>query len=526
MHKKTELTLEPACFYLRKSREDQEAEARGEGETLAKHRTALFKLAKEYGVNITKVFEEIVSGESLIHRPEMLELLKEVESGQWKSVFCMDIDRLGRGKMQDQGMILETFKGSRTLIVTPRKLYDLNDEFDEEYTEFEAFMARKELKLITRRMQGGRIRSVEAGNYIGTRPPYGYLIEKNGDSRYLVPHSDQAPIVKMIFQLYTADDPNLRMGSVKIAAELNRMGVTTYTGKPWEASTVLFILKNAVYTGRLQWKKVESKKSKDPDKRRDSKTRPREEWIDVPGKHDPLVSKELFEKAQAILKGKYHVPFQLINGITNPLAGLIKCELCGASMIYRPYKHQQYPHLLCINPQCKNKSSRFEYVEQRLLDGLTAWLENYRVQWEENKPEKRPTNNLISIKKKVLQNLEKELAELEQQKNNLHEFLEKKVYDIDTYLSRSKILSDRIQERTTALQEAQQAVAIETKRVTAQKKIIPRLKKVLEVYPNTEDPAAKNALLKSVLDHATYRKEQNQKNDEFALSLYPKPVRG
>ena len=179
--------LEPACFYLRKSREDQEAEARGEGETLAKHKKALFRLAKEYGVNITKVFEEIVSGESLIHRPEMLALLKEVEEGKWCSVWCMDVDRLGRGKMQDQGLIIETFKGSQTKIVTPRKVYDLNDEFDEEYTEFEAFMARKELKIITRRLQGGRIRSVEDGNYIGTRPPYGYLIEKKGRDRILVP---------------------------------------------------------------------------------------------------------------------------------------------------------------------------------------------------------------------------------------------------------------------------------------------------------------------------------------------------
>ena len=70
--------LEPACFYLRKSREDQEAEARGEGETLAKHKRDLFRLAKKYAVNISKVFEEVVSGESIIHRPEMLSLLKEV----------------------------------------------------------------------------------------------------------------------------------------------------------------------------------------------------------------------------------------------------------------------------------------------------------------------------------------------------------------------------------------------------------------------------------------------------------------
>ena len=65
-------TLEPAAVYLRKSREDQEAESRGEGETLAKHKKAMFQHAKTLGVTITHIFEEVVSGESLFHRPEML----------------------------------------------------------------------------------------------------------------------------------------------------------------------------------------------------------------------------------------------------------------------------------------------------------------------------------------------------------------------------------------------------------------------------------------------------------------------
>ena len=153
---------------LTKIRADLEAEARGEGETLAKHRTTLLKIAKEMNLNVLSVREEIVSGESLVKRPEMLALLEEIEDNKYDVVLCMDMDRLGRGGMKEQGIILETFKRSNTKIMTPRKTYDLNDEWDEEYSEFEAFMARKELKIITRRMQRGRVASVEAGNYLGT----------------------------------------------------------------------------------------------------------------------------------------------------------------------------------------------------------------------------------------------------------------------------------------------------------------------------------------------------------------------
>ena len=249
------------AIYLRKSRADIEAEQRGEGETLAKHRTALLKVAKEKNLNIIAVHEEIVSGESLVHRPEMLKLLQDVENNKYDVVLCMDMDRLGRGGMKEQGIILETFKRSNTKIMTPRKTYDLNDEWDEEYSEFEAFMARKELKIITRRMQRGRIASVEAGNYISTNPPYGYVIKKIKNGRTLEPHPEQAEVVKLIFEWYTHDDPEIRIGASMIANKLNALGYKTATGKTWGNWTVLGIIKNPVYCGKVTWKKKEIKKS-------------------------------------------------------------------------------------------------------------------------------------------------------------------------------------------------------------------------------------------------------------------------
>jgi DNA invertase Pin-like site-specific DNA recombinase len=513
--------LEPAAIYLRKSREDQEAEARGEGETLVKHKKAMFNLAKERNISISNVYEEIVSGESILHRPEMLRLLKDIAAGLYNSVLVMDVDRLGRGNMQDQGLILETFKQSGTKIVTPRKTYDLNDEFDEEYSEFEAFMARKELKLITRRLQGGRIRSVEfEKNYIGTRPPYGYKILKTATERLLVPHPEQAPAVKLIFDLYINPDPEARMGSGKIAQELNRLGFKTYTGKQWEPSTVLFIIKNAVYAGRLQWKKTEAKKSKTPGKRRDVRTRPKSEWIDVEGKHEPLVSMETYLKAQSMLQERYHVPYHLQSGIVNPLASLIRCEFCGSKMVLRPYQKQK-PHLICYSQNCPNKSSRFEYVEQKLIRGLGEWLVSYRAEWQEDTDEKE-SSDMIELRKEAIQSLLRELHELQKQKEKLHDLLERGIYDEKTYLERANNLTERISSLQFNIRESETSLEVEIQRETAKQDIIPHVEKVLDLYHHLDDPAQKNNLLKSILDHATYRKEKWQKDDDFLLILYPR----
>ncbi len=511
--------MERVCIYLRKSRADLEAEARGEGETLAKHKKALLKLAKQMELNIVKIREELVSGESLIHRPEMLELLKEVENKTYDAVLVMDIDRLGRGDKVDQGLIERAFRESGTKIITPRKVYDPNDEWDEEYMEFESFMARRELKLINRRLQRGRVASVEEGNYIATRPPYGYQIYKTERERILIPDPEQAPIVKMVFDWYTHDVPSKRLGSNKIAQLLNTMGYRSYTGKEWTSASVLAIIKNAVYTGRLQWKKREEKKSAEPGKHKDTRTRPRSEWIDVQGKHEPLISVETFHKAQEILQRKYHVPYQLVNGITNPLAGLIKCDMCGSSMVLRPYSKQQ-PHLMCYNQLCQNKSSRFSYVEEMVIHGLKDWLKQYKADWGKH-GQPSQNDNLFEVKRAAVRSLERELKDLETQKGRLHDFLERGIYDEETFLERSQNLSERIESTRSVIFFAEQELLQEMKRQQAQMDIIPKVESVLELYDQTDDPAKKNALLKSVIEKAVYRKEKWQRDNNFELTLYP-----
>ena len=230
-------------IYLRKSRADEESERIGEYETLSRHKSTLLKVAKEKNLNIVDIKEEVVSGESIAKRPKMIELLNEVEKGLYDAVLVMDVDRLGRGNMQDQGLILDTFKNSNTKIITPQKIYDLSNEWDEEYSEFEAFMARKELKLINRRMQRGRIKSVEEGNFIAGTTPFGYKVEylNNGRNRMLIIDEEQANIIRTIFDMYSTGS-----GATKIASYINSLGIKTNTGIPWRDKAIRDILKNKI----------------------------------------------------------------------------------------------------------------------------------------------------------------------------------------------------------------------------------------------------------------------------------------
>lgn len=503
--------MERVCMYLRKSRADEELEKTlGEGETLSKHRKALLKFAKEKNYNIVEIKEEIVSGESLFFRPKMLELLKEVEERVYDGVLVMDMQRLGRGDMQDQGIILKTFKQSNTKIITPNKVYDLNNDFDEEYSEFEAFMSRKELKMITRRMQGGRVRSIEDGNYIATNPPFGYDIKWINRSRTLVINPEESAIVKLIFKLYIEGN-----GAGSIANILNSLGYKTKFKNCFTSSSVLFAIKNPVYIGKVTWKKKEIKKSKSPDKIKDTRTRDVGEWIIADGKHEAIIDIETWNKAQEIMKGKYHIPYQIANGAANPIAGLVICSVCGSKMVMRKYGTSP-PHLICLK-KCGNKSARFEYIEKSIINALEDYLKNYKADI------KNEIINNTLIYEIQLENLKKELETYNNQKLKLFDLLEQGIYDNTTFLERSNILIERITNVMTGLDKINNLIQQEKK--INKTEFSEKLCEVVYAYKSSNDIQLKNELLKSVLIKVEYKKEKHQKDDDFEIKLFPKLMR-
>ena len=139
---------EQYCLYLRKSRADMDAEKNGDEDTLLRHEKLLMQVAKSKNLNITDIYREVVSGETISARPQMQRLLSAVGQGVYTGVLVVEVERLARGDTIDQGLVAQAFKFSNTLIITPTKTYDPNNEFDEEYFEFGLFMSRREYKTI------------------------------------------------------------------------------------------------------------------------------------------------------------------------------------------------------------------------------------------------------------------------------------------------------------------------------------------------------------------------------------------
>lgn len=526
------MIMETYCIYLRKSRADAEAEARGEGETLARHERTLIGLAERQRLHISKIYREIVSGDTIAARPQMQQLLQDVESGIYTGVLVMEVERLARGDTIDQGIVAQAFKFSNTKIITPIKTYDPSNEFDEEYFEFSLFMSRREYKTIKRRMQAGRAAAAREGKYVGNIPPYGYDRKKiENDSGYTLVPNEKAEIVKCIFEWYTVgavmpDGTRQRIGTTNIANKLHQMGVQTAKGGRWSQHTIRSILTNPVYCGVIRWG---YRRNKNVIKNGAvTTTRPNAEdgYITVQGLHEPIISQETYNTAQGLSHAAAQIPkVNIDRALKNPLAGIVVCRKCGRYMTRRPYTrtHRQET-LICKTLGCSCVASDLCLVEQRLLDSLETWLTKYAIPWgSAHKSSPEPSQD---ADRAALDALRKEQEKVKQQLNKCYDLLETGVYDANTFAERSEMQKKRISE----IQQKMENLADNIKRAESRdddiRAIIPKVENILETYHSIADAVAKNQMLKEVLEKAEYNKDHSTRwhgnADDFELVIFPK----
>lgn len=502
MTDKKDMDGQIAGAYLRKSRMEEGLDT---DEVLRRHRESLEECAQRHGLLVEEWYPEVISGESLYARPQMLRLLEDVEAGRFDAVLCMDLDRLSRGRMKDQGIILDAFKDSSTKIVTPDKVYDLSDEIDDELAEFKTFMSRREYKIITKRLRRGLKRSIQDGCYVANAP-YGYRKTVVDRRPTLEIYEPEAKFVRLMYQMYAAG-----YGCTAIAGQVNAMGARPHRSASFSRSSVAMILRNPTYVGKIVWdQKTHIRKNAKGNPKHITIYNPREKWTITDGLHPPIVDKELFDKVQGIYDKKYR-PSKQDGTVKSPLAGLVYCANCGGHM-QRMQMHTQ-PYLLCPRKGCC-ASAKFDLVETRVLRYLEATLEQLRVASPEEVRD-------LGALEEALAAINKELAAATRQKARLHELVELGEYDLPTYRERMAAVKEKIADLERRQGELSHRLELERSADPAAQ--ARQIEAVLSVY-STADGAGRNALLHSVIDRIDYSKAKKSAPNDFELSITLRPV--
>lgn len=498
------------ALYLRKSREDE----RDPTFTLDKHKRTLLEYAQNIGIGISKIYEEVVSGDTIAARPRMQELLSDIENGIVTGIICMDLDRLGRGDMKDQGIMFETIKLNRVLIYTPDRTIDLNNPCDQDYAEFKAFFARMEYNTIKRRLRNGTNRSAKDGWHVGSIP-FGYeriymyhgkpSHNKNGKPT-LKEDELTAPYVRMMFDMYV----NQLKGTPTIAATLNAMGIKTSRGNDFRRNTVTKILKNPIYIGKIYFNREECIRKSKTGTKSLVRTKPESEWIVADGQHPALIDEDTFYKAQDMLKNKTHPPFNT-GELKNPLAGLVICSKCGTPLQRRPfYQRDLPPEMLCVTKGCQMAVLQ-DKLEKSILRDMTIYINTADEKFQAIIGAPKPNSASMQVS-----SLEKELSKLNSQKAKLYDLLEQEVYTIETFTKRHQEISQKISLLTNQIAEIKTTHISTEQQITLLEKRLSNMKTLLSEY-DTLTAQQKNNSLKQIYSKIYYTRQKGPLSNPFTI---------
>lgn len=514
------------CIYLRKSRADQELEALGEGETLARHEKSLLSLAKQQKLSVGAIYKEIVSGETIAARPMVQQLLSEVEQGIWDGVLVMEVERLARGNTIDQGIMAQAFQISGTKIITPLRTYDPKNEADEEYFEFNLFMSRREYKAINRRIQRGRIASVKEGKFISSVAPFGYDRFKLKGKGYSLKPNEQAETVKLIYELYVNGLDGQSMGCTRIANYLDSLGLPPMHNEHWTRASIRDILQNPVYKGKIRWGNRKDVKQLENGVIKISHPYA-DDYIEVDGLHEAIISEELFEAARCTMQKNFRPPVNSNNTLINPLAGLVYCGKCGKVMGRlgpRLDRKVSFASLRCNNRYCDNVSANLSLVESEILKALDIWLANFEAQHIDDSSNSSAIVN--DTADKSIKQLNAQIIQLQKQLDNTYSLLEQGVYSLEIFTHRQNKINKELKECHALLEELERNKVTLLGNRKIMNEFIPQCHHVLDIYNSLPDAQSKNALLKTVLVKVIYTKDKkgNRKKEEqpsFELELFP-----
>lgn len=353
------------AVYLRKSRGESDQD-------LEKHKFVLQNLCDRFKVTPDE-YKEIGTSDSIDLRPHMVELLANVRKGLYDAVFVVEVDRLSRGDMGEVDKIRKAFKRSNTIIQTPDKAYDLNNDLDDSFFTYKTVFAREEYKAIKSRLNAGKKIGAKKGDWTNGKPPFPYEYE-----RYKEKYKRKGLVVndeKLVVYRKVIDMALQGMSTSQIAIQMNKDKIKSPSGALWNNVTVNRMLLDETHLGKIVSNKTKGDGHKIRKEDADKNERiPRSEWVIVENCHEAVKTPQEHEKILALLSERRLVPTHARKG-SYSLSGLVFCKKCGHGLTYLTNDRGKFLKPCWYKDpfgnKCKNSGIKYEILERLIIDDVT-----------------------------------------------------------------------------------------------------------------------------------------------------------
>ena len=454
------------------------------------------EFTKKNGYELYKLYaDEGISGKQIKHRKQFQQMMIDAKAKKFDKVVVKDVSRFARNTVD----LLQSVRELKSYGVQVDFLN--NGEVMEGGSEFIltilGAMAQQESANMSKRVKFGKDITAKKGRV----PNLVFGYDKIPDERYTLKiNEEEAKIVKEIFESYVYKG----IGTTKIAWNLNDRGIRTKkTKSKWVQTSIVRMLKNPIYTGRITNKKSEITDFITGTR----KDLPEDEWIIVEKPEMRIISDELFNRAQDILAQRSN-EFKLNSKREKTeyvFSTLIYCKHCGYSFrrIKRKYTADgpEYIRWVCSgrNSMGVNHCPNTTVIdEEELLNAIKIYLKS-----------------IIKNKKDFMKAVEKEFEKItklrennERSEESLLKEIEKVTVKKQKYMEmfQNEIINiQELKKYTNPLNEDIARLERELKLITSEIKEKDVLEKELNKTIKTVDDILNNqtitnAMLKTIID--------------------------
>jgi site-specific DNA recombinase len=403
--------------------------------------------------------DEAITGTQVTKREEFQRMINDGVNGQIDMVITKSISRFARNT-------LDTLRYVRLLKEHNIAVYFEDEKINTLTMDGELLLvvlssvAQQEVENISNNVKKGLKMKMKRGELIGFQGCLGYDYDASDKSIHV--NREEAEIVKLIFQMYIEGQ-----GATLIKNELNNLGYKSKKGNLWTQSTVIGIIRNEKYKGDILLGKTFTV---DPISKRRLENLGEEDQFYIKDHHEPIVSEDVFEKAQEILKRRSKDRSRMVStpgkrekfSRQYAFSCILECGFCGSNLSRRSW-HSSSDHQKTVW-QCVTGTKRGKQfcpdskgIPERVIE--EAFINSYKLLCGDNRDVLDEFIQRVELTlgessiEKTITKIEKEIEVLVAKKKKLLDMRLDDQIDKQTYTAKmeeleqkqKKLLDDRVE---------------------------------------------------------------------------------
>lgn len=472
------------ALYLRLSRDDENY---GDSISIETQRTILGQFVKENGFHVVDEYVDDGWSGTNFERPAFQRMIADIESGKVNCVITKDLSRFGREHVMMDYYLEFYFVDKKVRYIAVSDGEDTEKGLSD-FVPFKNLFNEWFAKDTSRKIKTSMNAKFRAGERTCAYAPIGY--KKHPDIKNKLAVDEETKwIVEKIYALALLGNGAAKVTKLLIAEKIPTPGYLNYKrygtfaniyadapeekSYAWTIAQVKSILKDETYIGNS----VHYRETNVSYKNKHRIRKDRSEWLRVENTHEPIISKEDFEKVQKQIASRRRMTK---TATTQIFAGLVKCADCGWSLGFGTNRQNKtpYSHYHCSRygqlgkEQCSMHYIRYDVLYAYVLSRIQYWS-------------KEAQTNEEKLLKRLLSANDKETGTIKKKQTNELKKAEKRKTEIDSLFTR--MYEDFVSERITEYNFQMMSVKYQNEQAELEDKIAELKKKMNAVRQNESD---------------------------------------